>query len=131
MKVKKVKALVTSDFLQPHGLVAHQASLFVEFSRQEYWSGSHSLLQGTLLIQGSNLGFLHCRQILYCLSNQGSTEKFLEVIQRYSQCYKLEKVDPLEKFLEKCNRCQQQNYKGIRVRIIYILQLRLVYAGEF
>ena len=25
--------------LQPHGLVAHQASLSMEFSKQEYWSG--------------------------------------------------------------------------------------------
>ena len=28
----------------------------VEFSIQEYWSGSHSLLQGIFLTQGSNLG---------------------------------------------------------------------------
>ena len=28
--------------------------------------------RGIFLIQGSNLGFLHCRQILYCLSYQGS-----------------------------------------------------------
>ena len=34
--------------------------------------GSHSLLQGFFLIQGSNLGLLHCRQILCCLSHQGS-----------------------------------------------------------
>ena len=26
----------------------------------------HALLQGIFLIQGSNLGLLHCRQILYC-----------------------------------------------------------------
>ena len=34
--------------------------------------GSHSLLQGIFLTQGSNLGLLHCRQILYRLSHQGS-----------------------------------------------------------
>ena len=34
--------------------------------------GSHSLLQGIFLIQGSNLGLLHCRWILYHLSHQGS-----------------------------------------------------------
>ena len=34
--------------------------------------GSHSLLQGIFLIQGSNPGLLCCRQILYCLSHQGS-----------------------------------------------------------
>ena len=34
--------------------------------------GSNCLLQGTFLIQGSNPGLLHCRQILYQLSHQGS-----------------------------------------------------------
>ena len=32
---------------------------------------SHSLFQGISLIQGSNPGLLHCRQILYPLSHQG------------------------------------------------------------
>ena len=40
----------------------------MEFSRQEFWSGCHSLLQGIFLTQGLNLGLLHYRQILYCLS---------------------------------------------------------------
>ena len=34
--------------------------------------GGHFLLQGIFLIQGSNLGLPHCRQIVYCLSYQGS-----------------------------------------------------------
>ena len=34
--------------------------------------GSHSLLQVIFLTQGSNPGHSHCRQILYCLSHQGS-----------------------------------------------------------
>ena len=35
--------------------------------------GQHSFLQGIFLTQGlKNLGLLHCRQILYCLSHQGS-----------------------------------------------------------
>ena len=33
--------------------------------------GSHFLLRGIFLTQESNLGLLHCRQILYCLSHQG------------------------------------------------------------
>ena len=41
--------------------------------------GSHSLLQDIFLIQGSNLGFLHCRQMLYHLRHQGSP--------RYVQLY--------------------------------------------
>jgi len=32
----------------------------------------HALLQGIFPTQGSNLGILHCRQILYHLSHQGS-----------------------------------------------------------
>ena len=43
---------------------AHQAPVF----RRE---GCHSLLQGIFLTQGSNLGLLHCRWILYHLSHQG------------------------------------------------------------
>ena len=38
---------------------AHQASLSVEFSRQEYWSGCHFLLPGNFLTQGLNLHLLH------------------------------------------------------------------------
>ena len=34
--------------------------------------GSHFILQGIFLTQGSNLGLLNCRQILYQLSHQGS-----------------------------------------------------------
>ena len=48
--------------------VAGQAPLSMGFSRQEYWSGFHSLLQGIFPTQESNPGLLHCRQILYGLS---------------------------------------------------------------
>ena len=34
--------------------------------------GCHFPLRGIFPTQGSNLGLLHCRQILYCLSHQGS-----------------------------------------------------------
>ena len=34
--------------------------------------GCHSLFQGIFPTQGSNPGLLHCRQILSCLSHQGS-----------------------------------------------------------
>ena len=52
--------------------VAHQAPLAMEFSRQEYCSGLPFLSPGDLLNPGSNLGLLHCRQILYHLSHKGS-----------------------------------------------------------
>ena len=61
-------------------IIAQQAPLSMEFSSQEYWGyfpqwkwleGSHFPLQGIFQSQGLNLGLLHCRQILYCLSHQG------------------------------------------------------------
>ena len=36
--------------------------------------GCHALLQGIFPPQGSNPGLLHCRQILYHLSYQGSPQ---------------------------------------------------------
>ena len=63
-----------SDSLRPHG---HQAPLSMGFSRQEYWSGCHFLLQGIFPTQGSNPGLPHCRQILYQLSHQGSPQVHL------------------------------------------------------
>ena len=41
--------------------------------------GCHALLQGIFPTQGSNLGLLNCRQILYYLSHQGSPMKILSV----------------------------------------------------
>ena len=52
--------------------LACQGPLSTGFHRQEYWSDRHSLLQGILPSQESNPGLLHCRQILYSLSHQGS-----------------------------------------------------------
>ena len=51
---------------------ACQASLSMEFSSKNTGGGCHSLFQGIFLIQGSNPDLLHCRQILYHLSHQGS-----------------------------------------------------------
>ena len=49
-----------------------QASLSKEFSRQESWRVYPVPSPGDLPDQGLNLGLLHCRQILYHLSHQGS-----------------------------------------------------------
>ena len=49
-------------------LRTRQAPLSVGFSRQEYWSACHSLLQEIFPTQGLNPGFPHCRWILYRLS---------------------------------------------------------------
>ena len=52
--------------------VACQALLSMEFSRQEYLSGFHALLQGILPTQGSIPGLPHCRWIFYSLCHEGS-----------------------------------------------------------
>ena len=48
--------------------------------------GCHSLLQGIFPTQTSNPGFLHCRQILYHLSHQGSPGKSLKKILQQFIC---------------------------------------------
>ena len=70
--------LVVSNSLQLH--LDYQVPLSMGFSRQEYWS---SLLQGIFpTTQGLNLGILHCRQILCCLSHQGNSYILQGKIQR-------------------------------------------------
>ena len=61
---------VVSDSLWPHGRSLPDFSW--GFSRQEYWSGLPCPPPGDLPNPGSNPGLPHCRQILYCLSHQGS-----------------------------------------------------------
>ena len=58
---------------------SRQAPLSMEFSMQEYWSGSHALLLGIFLTRGLNPGPLNCRQILYYLRVQGSPAQALSV----------------------------------------------------
>ena len=50
-----------SSILCPHG-----------FSSKNTGVGCHTLLQGIFPTQGSNPGLLHCREILYHMSPQGS-----------------------------------------------------------
>ena len=53
--------------------VARQAPLSMDSYRPEYGSGFPiPFSRGSSLTQGSNPGLLHCRQIIYHLSHQGS-----------------------------------------------------------
>ena len=63
---------VVSSSLRFHGLQAAKLLCPWNFPGKNTGVGSHSLLQGIFLTQGSNLGLLHGRQILYSLSYQGS-----------------------------------------------------------
>ena len=67
--------------------VARQAPLSLGFSRPEYWSGFPCLFQGILPSQVSNPGLLHCRQILYHLSHQGSPKILEWVAYPFSRGY--------------------------------------------
>ena len=48
-----------------NSLLAHQVTLSMGFTRQEYWNGLPFLLQGIFPTQGLNLHLLFVRQILY------------------------------------------------------------------
>ena len=61
-----------SDSFETPWTAAHQAPLSMGFSRQEYWSGLHFLLQGVFPTQGLNLGLLHYQGHSLALSHVGS-----------------------------------------------------------
>ena len=63
---------VVSDSLQPHGLQPARLFCPQDFPGKNTGVGSHCFLQGIFPTQGSNLGLLHHRRILYQLSHQGS-----------------------------------------------------------
>ena len=48
------------------------SSIYGDSSGKPTGVGNYSLLQWIFMTQVSNLGLLHCRQILYCPSHQGS-----------------------------------------------------------
>ena len=64
-------------------------TLSLKFSRQEYWISQPFPSPGdpfsSLPIQKLNPGLLHCRQIPYCLSHQGSS-KVRNTLINYIQC---------------------------------------------
>ena len=59
------------DSLRPHGLQPTKL-LCPYFTGKDIGLGCHFLLQEIFPTQGSNLGLLHCRQMLYRLSYKGS-----------------------------------------------------------
>ena len=67
-----VSCSVISNSLQPHELQPTKLFAPWDYSNKNTGVGSHSLLQGIFLTKGLNPSLLYCRQILYCLSFQGS-----------------------------------------------------------
>ena len=73
---KEMKVFVTQSWLtlcDPMDCTTLDSSVHgILQARILEWVASHSLLQGIFPTQGLNLNLLHCRQILYHLSHQGS-----------------------------------------------------------
>ena len=72
LKSERVSRFVVSNSLQLHGQQPARFLCRWNFGAKNTGVGSHSILQGVILTQGSNLGLLHCGQIIYHLSHQGS-----------------------------------------------------------
>ena len=72
--MKKVTVLVAQSCLTlcHPTIVGRQPPLSMGFSRQEYWSGLPFPSPGIFLTQRLNPSLPRCRQILHCLSRQGS-----------------------------------------------------------
>ena len=65
---------LASQSIRPHRLWPNKLFCLWNSPGKNTGVGSHFLLQGIFLTQRSNPGLLHCRQILYCLSHQGSSD---------------------------------------------------------
>ena len=66
-------AKLCPSFLVPHGQESTWLLCPCDFQDKNTGVGRHSFLQGIFPTQGMNLSLLHCRQILYHLSHQGSS----------------------------------------------------------
>ena len=62
--------------------------------------GSHSLLHGIFLTQGSNTGLLHCRQILYRLNHQGSLCKSPCIYGAHAMVLRLSRLESSENLVK-------------------------------
>ena len=80
--VCSVSHSVMSNSLQPHWL--YSVRLFCPWNSpgENSGVGCHSLLQGIIQTQGLNPGLLHCRQIVYHLSHQGSSQSVCNHVHR-------------------------------------------------
>ena len=72
VKWSEVKSLSHVQLFATPWTVAYQAPQSMGFPGKSTGVGCHFLLQGIIPTQGSNLGLLHCRQMLYHLNYQGS-----------------------------------------------------------
>ena len=72
VKRESVSGSVMSSSLQSHELQPSRPLCLWNAPDKKYWSGQLFLSPWGLPNPGTNLSHLYCRQILYCLSHQGS-----------------------------------------------------------
>ena len=72
-----VSRSVVPDCLRPHGLQPTRLLCPWGFPGKDTGVGCHFLFQGIFPTQGSNLGLLYCRQILYWLSYKGRSDWYI------------------------------------------------------
>ena len=87
---EKVTSLSHVQFFATPWTVAYQDSPSTGFSRQENWSGFPFPSPGDLPNPGIEPGLPHCRQMLYCLSLQGSPET--DTAKKASNWFKVSQV---------------------------------------
>ena len=102
MKSKIVSHSVVCGSLQAHGLWPVRLLYPWDSPGKNIGVDCHVFLQVIFLTQESNPGFLHCREVLYCLSHQASPAWFMytfdELLQTVSSmsikylCFKMQKT---------------------------------------
>ena len=83
--------------------------------------GCYFLLQGIFLTQGLNPCLLHCRQMLYPLSHQGSPRNNIICMQQIFKGY-LQGFGVIRKILSKVVHLKQGNMKFLSEVVKYIYQ---------
>ena len=95
-----------SDSLWPPRTIAHQAPPSMGFSRQKYWSRLPFSSPRNLPNLGIEPGLLHCRQMLYRLSHQGSQRPVQSVVLASLWPQPVAKISPVQ---QKFEEEQQKN----------------------
>ena len=97
-KLVCVSCSVVSDSLQPQGLKSARLLCPWTCPGKNIGVGCHFLPQGIIPTQGLNPGLLHCRQILYHLSHQGSPPVEYSVSALTIQCNSTQETDSTSTF---------------------------------
>ena len=108
--------------------VAQQTPLSRNSPEKNTEVGSHSLLQGSFLTHGSNLGLLHCRQILYHLSHHQRPIQILKAAREKRQIpFKERPLYTENRFFKRSNRNRRQCNNIFKVMIENNCQPKILY----